>query len=192
VLSTVIFLVNGNSWPAYLAIPILVFLWLYSLSKRFTVMAHFWLGTSLMLAPLAAWIAIRGMTELMTPLVLGVGVLFWVAGFDIIYACQDAEFDRGARLLSLPAKYGVAYSLRFAALCHLVTVIMLAALPLVCDALGRIYLGGVAGVGLLLLYEHSLVRPGDLKRVNQAFFMVNGIISIGMLMVVAIQLAFNE
>src|SRR5205823_1533514 len=120
--------------------------------------------------------------------VLGAAVLFWVAGFDILYACQDADFDRQLKLHSVPAKIGVRASLRVAAVCHLLTVIMLVLLAVVDRArgqphLGKIYLGGVAATALLLAYEHWLVRPDDLSRVNRAFFQVNGIISIGLLLV---------
>ena len=99
--ATLLFL--PNRWPLILAGPVLCFIAAYSLTKRFTVLAHFWLGASLMLAPLAAWIAIRGLDDLLTPTVLGVAVLFWVAGFDILYACQDVDVDRRLGLHSVPA-----------------------------------------------------------------------------------------
>src|SRR5262249_4782451 len=128
--------------------------------------------------------------DLAAPLVLGGAVLFWVAGFDIFYACQDVDFDRKARLRSIPATLGVRASLRVALLCHL---IMLGFLVLLYRAaspnLGAIYLAGVAAVALLLIYEHWLVRQDDLSRVNQAFFQVNGVISVGLFLVVVVQLA---
>src|SRR5262249_36729701 len=96
-----------NPWPLYLSIPVLAFLCGYSLTKRFTSLSHFWLGAALCLAPIAAWIAIVGPEKLAAPVVLGLAVLFWVAGFDIFYACQDVEFDRQARLHSVPATLGV-------------------------------------------------------------------------------------
>ncbi len=102
----------SNPWPLYLSVPVLLFLLAYSYTKRFTALAHFWLGAALLLAPLAAWIAIRGPVDLATPLVLGLAVCFWVAGFDIIYACQDAAFDRQAGLHSMPARLGVPAALR--------------------------------------------------------------------------------
>jgi 4-hydroxybenzoate polyprenyltransferase len=192
VLSTLLFLPR-NPWPLYLAVPVLLFICGYSYTKRFTALAHFWLGAALLLAPLAAWIAIRGPVELATPLVLGGAVLFWVAGFDILYACQDVDFDRGARLHSIPARLGVATSLRVALLCHLVMVgLLLALYATAAPVLGRVYLAGVAGVTLLLLYEHWLVRPDDLSRVNQAFFQVNGVISVGLFLLVLAQLAVNR
>ena len=103
--STLLFL--PNRWPLILAGPVLAFIAAYSFTKRFTVLAHFWLGASLMLAPLAAWIAIRGLSDLATPTVLGLAVLFWVAGFDILYACQDVDVDRRLGLHSVPVRLGV-------------------------------------------------------------------------------------
>src|SRR5439155_10895386 len=91
--STLLFLPAGNAWPLYLSVPVLLFICAYSFAKRFTYLCHLWLGAALLLAPLAAWIAIRGLEDLATPLVLGLAVLFWVTGFDILYACQDLEFD---------------------------------------------------------------------------------------------------
>ena len=190
VLSTTIFLRYENPWPFYLSVPVLLFIGGYSYTKRFTALAHFWLGASLMLAPVAAWIAIRGMTDLVEPLLLGGVVLFWVAGFDILYACQDVEFDRNARLRSVPAVLGVANALRVALASHVVMLGLLLALYFAARPdLGSIYLIGVGGVAVLLGYEHWLVRPDDLSRVNQAFRQVNGIISVGLFGVVLLQLA---
>jgi 4-hydroxybenzoate polyprenyltransferase len=190
VLSTTIFLRYENPWPFYLSVPVLLFIGGYSYTKRFTALAHFWLGASLMLAPVAAWIAIRGMTDLVEPLLLGGVVLFWVAGFDILYACQDVEFDRNARLRSVPAVLGVANALRVALASHVVMLGLLLALYFAARPdLGSIYLIGVGGVAVLLGYEHWLVRPDDLSRVNQAFLQVNGIISVGLFGVVLLQLA---
>lgn len=194
VASTLIFqFAFANPWPLILSGPVLLFVCAYSLTKRFTALSHFWLGASLMLAPLAAWIAIRGLpgwAELRVPLVLGGVVLFWVAGFDVLYACQDVDFDRQARLHSVPAALGVRASLRVALLCHLVMLGLLVVLWRVASPdLGAVYLAGVALVAALLVYEHWLVRPDDLTRVNQAFFQVNGIISVGLFAVVLLQLA---
>jgi 4-hydroxybenzoate polyprenyltransferase len=189
--STLIFLtVANNAWPLYLSVPVLLFIGAYSYTKRFTFLAHFWLGASLFLAPVAAWIAIQGPSNLLVPVLLGLAVLFWVAGFDILYACQDVDFDRRAKLHSVPARFGIQSSLRIALACHVVMVIMLLALAwAAAPYLGAIYVVGVWGVIVLLAYEHWLVRPDDLSRVNQAFFQVNGIISIGLLLVVLLQLA---
>ena len=193
VAGTLLFL--PNRLPLYLALPVLLFLLGYSLTKRFTSLAHFWLGAALMLAPVSAWIALRGEILMQQPLdilpavILGGAVLSWVAGFDIIYACQDADFDRGAKLRSVPAAVGIPAALKIAAVCHLVTLILLASLP-ACPyvPLGWIYLAGVAAVAALLVYEHLLVRPSDLSRVNAAFFNVNAVISIGLFVVGTIDL----
>jgi len=112
-----------------------------------------------------------------------------VAGFDILYACQDLEFDRKARLRSVPATLGVAASLRVALLCHIVMIGLLIVLGFVCRDLGWVYFVGIAGVTALLAYQHWLVRPDDLSRVNQAFFQVNGVISVGLFLIVLVQLA---
>jgi 4-hydroxybenzoate polyprenyltransferase len=190
--STALFLLAEppNPWPLWLSVPVLLFLLAYSWTKRFTAMAHFWLGTALLLAPVAAWIAIRGMHELEIPLVLGLAVCAWVAGFDIIYACQDADFDRQARLHSLPARVGIARALRIAFVCHLTMLVLLAVLyVLASPPLGYLYLGGIGIVTVLIVYEHALVRPGDLTRVNQAFFNVNAIISVGLFLLLLVEIA---
>jgi 4-hydroxybenzoate polyprenyltransferase len=189
--STTLFLLRepANPWPIYLASPVLAFICAYSFTKRFTILAHFWLGASLMLAPLAAWIAIRGLVDLLTPLTIGGAVLFWVAGFDILYACQDADFDRRAKLSSIPARLGVPVSLKVALGCHIVMIGSLLLLAFVSPHLGTIYLVGLGAIAVLLAYEHWLVRPDDLTRVNKAFFQVNGIISMGLLALVLVQLA---
>jgi 4-hydroxybenzoate polyprenyltransferase len=121
---------------------------------------------------------------------LGGAVLTWVAGFDIIYACQDVAFDRQARLCSVPAAFGVPGALRLAAVSHLVAILFLAAMPFACPQvpLGWIYATGIAAVAVLLVYEHLLVRPDDLTRLNVAFFNINAIISVGLLAVGAIDL----
>jgi 4-hydroxybenzoate polyprenyltransferase len=193
VLSTAIFwFASANPWPLYLSVPVLLFICAYSYTKRFTALSHFWLGASLFLAPVAAWISIRGWADLRVPLVLGGAVLFWVAGFDILYACQDVDFDRKARLRSVPAALGVPASLRVALACHLAMLGLLVLLYwAAAPDLGAIYLAGVAAVAALLAYEHWLVRPDDLSRVNQAFFQVNAVISIGLFLVVVAQLAWK-
>jgi 4-hydroxybenzoate polyprenyltransferase len=190
--ATLLFLLSGNPWPVYLSVPVLVFVCAYSYTKRFTSLCHVWLGASLLLAPLAAWIAIRGLEDLATPLVLGFAVMFWVTGFDIIYACQDIEADRQAKLSSIPATFGVAASLRLALVCHVLMLGFLLGLYWLAWPLLKItYLIGVTAVGALLAYEHWLVRPYDLSRVNRAFFNVNGVISVGLFLVVALQLTLG-
>jgi 4-hydroxybenzoate polyprenyltransferase len=196
VLGTLLFL--PNRLPLYLAVPVLAMLWGYSYAKRFTALAHFWLGAALGLSPVAAWIAIRGDAVLARPsdlipaVVLGAAVTTWVAGFDIIYACQDYEVDRQAGLHSVPVRLGVANSLRLAALCHAATVALLAALPLAFPLLGWIYWAGIAAVAALLIYEHALVRPDDLTRINKAFFQVNAVISLGLFAVGSIDLLLSR
>lgn len=186
VLGTLLFL--PNRLPLYLCLPVLAFLLGYSYAKRFTMWAHFWLGAALMLAPISVWIAIRGQVlvsnplDLLPSLLLGVGVLLWVAGFDIIYACLDVDFDARAGLHSIPAALGVVGALRVAAACHAGMIIVLVALSWLCPqlSLGWVFGLGVAAVAALLVYEHAIIRPDDLTRVNVAFFNVNVIVSLGL------------
>lgn len=152
------------------------FLALYSFCKRFTSMAHVVLGICLAAAPVGAWIALRG--DIGWPvLVLGLAVLFWVAGFDIFYALQDYEFDRDNGLFSIPSRFGVERSFQIIRVFH-ATMILLLLLLLFSKGLGIIYLIGVAVVAGLLVYEHMLVRPDDLSRLDAAFFNMNGYISV--------------
>ena len=182
--STLIFL--PNPWPLRLSVPVLLWLLGYSYTKRFTSLAHFWLGASLSLSPIAAWIALRG--DLAWPPVwLGLAVFWWVSGFDVIYACQDADYDRRVGLNSIPARLGPAGALRLAALCHALMLAALVGLGL-SYPLGTVYYVGVAASAALLIYEHSLVRPDDLDRVNLAFFHVNVVISVGLLAVTLVDL----
>ncbi len=177
--STMLFL--PNRWPLYLSVPVLAILLAYSFSKRFTVWCHYWLAAALMLSPIAAWIAIQG--DLAWPPVLLAGVVFfWVGGFDIIYACQDTEFDRNHSLFSVPARWGIAKALRIALISHICTVACLFGLWYVAH-LGTIFLVGISTVTTLLAYEHWLVRPGDLTRLGIAFFHVNAVISLGLFLV---------
>ena len=148
----------------------------YSYTKRFTAWSHLVLGFSLGIAPAAAWIAVRGSLD-PAILLLTVAVMLWTAGFDIIYACQDIEFDRGAGLHSIPKWLGVGRALKVSMAMHAAMMIPLVALALEMN-LGWIAMVGLAAVGGLLVYEHSLVKPGDLSRVNPAFFNVNAYISL--------------
>ncbi|MGI9177266.1 MAG: UbiA-like polyprenyltransferase [Pirellulales bacterium] len=186
--STLLFLPN---WlPLVLAVPVLAWLLGYSYAKRFTMLAHVWLGAALGFAPVAAWIALRGQTLMQDPAdilpaaILGLAVMAWVAGFDIIYACQDAAFDAAHGLQSIPARLGVPRALRLAKWFHLVTMLLLSSLPLVVPELGGIYWIGYAAIAALLVWEHALVRPDDLSRVNQAFFSANA--AIGLILLAAI------
>ncbi len=196
VLSTLLFW--PNPWPLVLACPVLLFLCAYSLTKRFTAAAHFWLGASLMLAPVCTWIALRGewiewstVWDLLPAVLIGLAVLLWVAGFDIIYACQDYEFDRAHGLHSIPGRLGLPGALRLAAICHAAMVVLLLALPWLSPQihLGGIYVIGMAAIALLIAYEHALVRPNNLAKINVAFFNVNILVSLGLLAVVALDMA---
>jgi 4-hydroxybenzoate polyprenyltransferase len=154
----------------------LAILFLYSFSKRFTLLSHLILGFCLGIAPAAAWIAIRGSLD---PRILWLtaAVTFWTAGFDVIYACQDFEFDCAEGLCSIPRRFGVARALLFARLLHVSMIGCLLALTAQFH-LGALSLLGIFAVLALLLYEHSLVKPHDLSRVNAAFFTVNGYVSV--------------
>jgi 4-hydroxybenzoate polyprenyltransferase len=181
--------VFANPWPFFLAGPVLLFLAGYSLTKRVTSLAHVWLGAALLLAPVSAWIAIRGLLEMETPLLLGAAVLFWVTGFDILYACQDADFDAKEGLHSIPVRFGVRRSLRIAASCHAMTFLLLIGLMVATPVLkGPIFVGTCVAVGVLLVYEHSLVSADNLAKVNKAFFHVNAVISLGLLAAGVLQL----
>ncbi len=163
--------------PAFKLSPVaLTILLLYSYTKRFTTLSHFVLGVCLGMSPVAAWIALRGDVS-WSVLVLGAAVALWVAGFDIIYACQDVEFDRARGLHSVAQRFGIGPALLFSTLLH---AVMLALLILVArmEHLGWIALAGLAAVAALLAYEHTLVKPNDLSRLNAAFFTVNGFISL--------------
>lgn len=188
VVSTLLFL--PNQWPVILSTPVLLFLLGYSYAKRFTVWCHYWLSAALMLSPLCAWVAIRGEIAA-TPALLSAVIFFWVGGFDILYSCQDADFDRQQRLHSIPARWGIPTALRLAMISHLLTIAGLFTLWY-CAGLGTIFLMGVAAVSVLLLYEHSLVRPTDLSRVNLAFFHVNAIVSLGLLLIGAADLWWSR
>lgn len=184
VASTLLFL--PNRLPLYASVPVLLWLCGYSLAKRFTAAAHLWLGVALALSPLCVWLALRGWVspgDLIAPLLLAGAVTAWVTGFDIIYACQDAAFDAAAGLHSVPARLGVAGALRAAAATHLVMLILLAVLPLAAPQLGLgwIYASGWVIVAALIAYEHWIVSPEDLQRVNVAFFNVNVIVSLVLL-----------
>ncbi len=192
VAATLLFLPN---WlPLVLSVPVLAWLLGYSFAKRFTSLAHLWLGAALGLAPVAAWIALRGETLLRDPVdllpaaILGLAVTTWVAGFDIIYACQDAAFDAARGLYSVPARLGVPRALRRAKWLHIVTLLVLAVLPAVVPQLGWIYWAALAAIAALLVWEQALVRPDDLSRVNQAFFTANAAIGLVLLAAIATDL----
>jgi 4-hydroxybenzoate polyprenyltransferase len=160
----------------FLAPVALAILFFYSFSKRFTLWSHMILGFCLGMAPAAAWIAMRGTLDARI-LWLTAAVMFWTAGFDVVYACQDFEFDCAEGLCSVPRRFGVGGALRIARLLHGAMVICLVAL-VSSFHLGALSLLGVAAVVVLLIYEHGLVKPHDLSRVNAAFFTVNGYVSL--------------
>ena len=151
----------------------------YSYTKRFTAFSHLVLGLALSIAPLGAWLAVRGRFDA-APLILALAVLCWVAGFDTIYSCQDVDFDRREGLRSIPARLGIRRALTVARILHVTAVMLLAALYTRAP-FHPVYLAGVAAVAALLVYEHSLVSADDLSRVDAAFFTVNGWISVGYL-----------
>ena len=169
----------------------LAILFFYSLTKRFTWASHLFLGLALSLAPMGAWLAVAGspidLLELATPFFLGLAVLFWLAGFDIIYALQDLEFDRKEGLRSIPVRFGIAGALRLSSLFHVCTVIFLAAVGLSAQ-MGVVYWFGFVIVSIILFWEHRLVTPTDLSRINRAFFDFNAYVSVGYLLTIVADL----
>jgi 4-hydroxybenzoate polyprenyltransferase len=163
----------------WLGLPTLAFLLGYSHTKRFTALCHLWLGVGLGIAPLAAWLAVDGAftAHLWAPAALGAGVACWVAGFDVLYACQDEAFDRQHGLHSLPARFGAKAALRGSRLLHAIALVGFLVFGQLVP-LGPGYLIGIALAALLLLWQHRLVRPGDLARIDMAFFTANGALAI--------------
>lgn len=178
--SVVLFLGSAYllNWLAFALSPVaLASILGYSYAKRFTSFAHLFLGWALAISPTAAWIAVRGAIDSEIPLLLSLVVFMWTAGFDVLYACQDYEFDRKAGLRSVPARFGIRNSLWIARLFHLQAFLTLVLLYL--DAgLGWPALVGVIVVGILLIYQHTLVKPDDLSRMNAAFFTTNAFVSV--------------
>lgn len=169
-----------NTLCFYLSFPTLGILLFYSYTKRFTVLSHVFLGLAIGLAPLAAWLSIRGEFAL-APILLSAAVMFWVAGFDVIYALQDMEFDKANRLFSIPARLGPRGALMLSSIFHVATIVLLFATALNTD-LGGIAYAGIAIVAGILFWEHRIVKPGDLSRINVAFFTLNGYVSILLLL----------
>jgi 4-hydroxybenzoate polyprenyltransferase len=162
----------------------------YSYTKRFTRWSHLVLGFALGIAPAASWIAVRGSLDPRI-LLLTAAVTFWVGGFDVLYACQDYEFDRTANLHSVPRYVGIPNALWIARLFHLVMLALLVAL-IVAFGLGKLAIIGVVAVALLLAYEHSLVSPNDLSKLNAAFFTMNGVISVVFFIFIAADLLLRR
>ena len=185
--ATLLFL--PNPWPLRLSVPVLLFLLGYSFAKRWTSLCHYWLSAALMLSPIATWIALRG--EVAAPACwLAAVIFFWVGGFDILYATQDAAFDKERNLKSVPARFGISAALKWAWASHALTVLCLFGLWHAAG-LGTVFLVGILIVTALLAYEHWLVRPDDLTRVNVAFFQVNAVISIGLCTLGLVDLYFK-
>ncbi|MDH5510075.1 MAG: putative 4-hydroxybenzoate polyprenyltransferase [Nitrospinota bacterium] len=168
-----------NMLAFYLSFLALAIVFFYSFTKRFTAYSHFFLGLALALAPVGAWVAVREEISLVS-LTIGAAVVFWLAGLDTIYSCQDYTYDTQHGLNSIPGKFGVALALRLSAMFHAVMVVLLT-LAAWAAPLSWIYMTGVVFTGAMLWYEHSLVRPDDLSRVNVAFFNINGVISVGLM-----------
>ena len=180
VVSVVLFVVAAYSlnWLTFVLSPVALASVLgYSYAKRFTSFSHLLLGWALAISPTGAWIAVRGAIDSEVPLLISLFVLMWTSGFDIMYACQDHDFDRKAGLRSIPARFGVARSLWMARLFHIQAWVVLLILYLV-SGLGIVALVGVGLVALLLVYQHTLVKPNDLSRMNAAFFTTNAFVSI--------------
>jgi 4-hydroxybenzoate polyprenyltransferase len=173
---------------AFVLSPVaLISVLVYSYTKRFTILSHFVLGWCLAIAPTGAWIAVRGAIDSPIPLLLSLAVLLWTAGFDILYACQDHEFDITSGLHSIPQRLGIANALLVARLLH---TAMFAALVLIyfLTSLHWLGLAGIAAVAALLIYQHRLVRADDLSRLNVAFFTTNAYVSVILFVAVAADL----
>lgn len=182
-----------NWLPVALSIPVLAWICGYSFAKRFTSAAHLWLGIALALSPVCTWIALRGEAvianpaELMPAGWLALAIAFWVSGFDIIYACQDAEFDRQQKLHSIPARFGIGGALKIAAGLHCMMLLVLCFLPqFPVLRLGTLYWVALGGVAALVLTQHALVSSRDLAKVNIAFFQVNAVLSFGFCLLVSL------
>ena len=179
VLSSAVFLLAASrlNHLTFILSPVaLAVVLLYSYTKRFTRWSHLVLGFALGIAPAAAWIAVRGSLDPRI-LLLTAAVTFWVGGFDVLYACQDYEFDRAADLHSVPRYVGIRGALIVARIFHVIMLFLLIAL-LITFALGKLAIAGVVAVAVLLAYEHSLVSPNDLSKLNAAFFTMNGVIAV--------------
>jgi 4-hydroxybenzoate polyprenyltransferase len=178
--SIAVFLLASYSlnWLTFALSPVaLLFVLGYSYAKRFTSFAHLLLGIALAIAPSAAWIAVTGSIADEVPILLSLFVLMWTAGFDVLYACQDYEYDKRAGLRSIPARFGIARSLWIARLFHFQALIVLLVLWLV-TGMSHISLAGIGLVTLLFIYQHSLLKPHDLSKMNAAFFTTNAFVSV--------------
>ncbi len=172
-----------NPLAFYLSPVALGIVFLYSYTKRFTRWSHVALGLAMGIAPAAAWIAVRGTIDPRI-LILTAAVVFWGAGFDILYSCQDFDFDRSVAIYSVPKAFGIRTALVIARGFHVITMLLLVWM-VVAFGLGKIAIAGVVFVALLLAYEHSLVKHDDLSRINAAFFTMNGLVSMAFLFFIA-------
>jgi 4-hydroxybenzoate polyprenyltransferase len=178
--SVLLFLLSSYllNWLTFALSPVALLSVLgYSYAKRFTSLAHLILGWSLAISPTAAWIAVRGTLDSPEPLLLSLLVMMWTAGFDVLYACQDFEFDKQAGLRSIPARFGIKNSLWIARTFHFQSFVVLLLLYFVTN-LGWLALFGVVSVGALLIYQHTVIKADDLSRMNAAFFMTNAFVSV--------------
>lgn len=164
-----------NSLCFYLSPVALAVVFFYSFTKRFTWFSHLFLGISLGLAPVGAWLAIAGRFDL-PPIILGFGVLTWIGASDIIYACQDYEFDIKQGLYSIPQKFGIEKALKISSAIHFLTFLSFIALKFLLN-LGSIYTVGLVLIGILLVYQHKIISPKDLSKVNFAFNNINSLVS---------------
>jgi 4-hydroxybenzoate polyprenyltransferase len=172
-------------WP-FIVIPFVI----YPYTKRFTWLSHFILGFCLGLAPVGAWIAVTN-TFSFEPFLIGAAVILWVSGFDILYAIQDIDFDRQHKLFSVPVRFGVKRSLELTSLFHIASIVILTWLGINLS-LGLFYFAGLVVTSILLGYENSLIKPDDLSKLNQAFFTMNGVISVVMLCFVTFEVIFGK
>ena len=168
-----------NQLAFHLSVPALAVIFFYSFTKRFTIFSHFFLGTALALAPIGAWIAVREEFSIVS-VTLGVVVVFWLAGLDTIYSCQDVEHDKKLKLNSIPQRFGLNNALIMASVFHFFMVVMLVVVAFLSN-LSWLYAAGVIFTACMLFYEHSLVSVNDLSKVNMAFFRVNGVVSLGLM-----------
>lgn len=185
-ISSLVFFLSAamlNTTCLLLSAPVLAILFLYSLSKRVTDLSHFILGFALALAPMGAWIAVRE-TLSATPVLLSIAVLLWVAGFDILYSCQDYDVDKSdGELHSIPKTLGIEGAMRLSHQVHAASALFFV-LFWFSASLGMWGFLGVVGIGVLLWHQHRLVKPEDLSRINAAFFTTNGMLSIGFLIAI--------
>jgi 4-hydroxybenzoate polyprenyltransferase len=183
------------NWVCFLLSPVaLAIVFFYSLTKRFTWTSHLFLGLALSLAPMGAWLAVSGspldIGELKTPFFLGLAVLFWLAGFDVIYSLQDLRFDQRQGLYSIPVRFGVEGALKLSGVFHFGTVMCLALVGITAR-MGVIYWLGFVTVAVILFWEHRIVKPTDLSRINRAFFDFNAYVSIGYLLAIVGDLSWR-